>query len=59
MKPLVLKVHFTGKSYRAIVRIGKLDTQVTHLPVRGETMKDIHEAMIQQAKDIIVKNATT
>ena len=59
MKPLVLKVHFTGKSYRAIVRIGKLDTQVSHLPVRGETMKDIHEAMIQQAKDIIVKNATT
>ena len=39
--------------------IGKLDTQVTHLPVRGETMKDIHAAMIQQAKDIIVKNATT
>lgn len=59
MKPLVLKLSFTGKSYRAIVRIGKLDTQVAHLPVRGETKKDIQEAMIQQAKDIIVKNATT
>ena len=59
MRPLVLKLYFSGKAYKAIVRIGKLDTQVSHLPVRGETMKEIHEAMIQQAKDIIVKDATT
>lgn len=59
MKPLVLKLYFSGKAYKAIVRIGKLDTPVSHLPVRGETMEDIHKAMIQQAKDIIIKNATT
>lgn len=33
MKPLVLKLYFSGKAYKSVVRIGKLDT--------GETMKDI------------------
>ena len=48
---------FNGKYYVATVRIGKLDTDVKHKPIRGESRSDIVKAMIEQAKETILINA--
>ncbi len=57
MIELVKDLSFTGKRYRATVRLGRKDIAVEHKPVRGESMNDIHKAMIATAKDKIVKDA--
>lgn len=53
----VKDLSFTGKIYIATVRLGRKDIAVEHKPVRGESMNDIHKAMIATAKDKIVKDA--
>ena len=53
----VIGLYFSDKAYRATVRLDNRDIEVTHHPVSGESMADIHKAMIATAKDQIVKEA--
>lgn len=56
MIELVKDLSFTGKRYRATVRLGCKDIAVEHKPVRGESMNDIHKAMIAAAKSKILED---
>ena len=57
MIELVKDLSFTGKRYIATVRLGRKDIAVEHKPVRGESMDDIHKAMIAAAKSKILEDA--
>ncbi|PAT63944.1 hypothetical protein [Psychrobacter sp. JB193] len=47
----VINLHFTGLQYQAVVRLGNRDIEVSHDPIRGESMDDIQKQMIVNAKE--------
>lgn len=59
MKPLtnIRNKHFNGQNYVANVSINQNTVNVIHRPVRGESGKDIENALIQLAKEEIFNEA--
>lgn len=55
----VTKLWFTGKKYQAEVRIGDKDIEVSHDPIRGESMDDIQRQMIINAREKALREFCT